>query len=61
MRSEVGVGWRISTDSAIGKWTFSPYLSAQLNNAKLTNYYFGVAAAKPLPAALLTKLAAPPI
>jgi outer membrane protein len=42
MRSEVGVGWRISTDSAIGKWTFSPYLSAQLNNAKLTNYYFGV-------------------
>ncbi|HMS26131.1 MAG TPA: MipA/OmpV family protein [Burkholderiaceae bacterium] len=42
MRSEVGVGWRISTDSAIGNWTFSPYLSAQLNNAKLTNYYFGV-------------------
>ena len=29
MRSEVGVGWRISTDSAIGKWTFSPCLSAQ--------------------------------
>ncbi|MEI2813314.1 MAG: MipA/OmpV family protein [Burkholderiaceae bacterium] len=27
MRSEVGVGWRISTDSAIGKWTFSLPLS----------------------------------
>ena len=40
MRSEVGVGWRISTDSAMGKWTFSPYVSAQLNNAKLANYYF---------------------
>ena len=42
MRSEVGVGWRFNTDSALGKWTFTPYVSAQLNNAKLTNYYFGV-------------------
>lgn len=46
MRSELGLGWRVNTHTALGKWTLSPYLSAQLNNAKLANYYFGVSSSE---------------
>jgi outer membrane scaffolding protein for murein synthesis (MipA/OmpV family) len=42
LRTEAGLGWRMNTNSALGKWSLSPYLSVQHNNAKLTNYYYGV-------------------
>lgn len=42
LRTEAGLGWRMDTRSALGKWSLSPYVSAQHNNAKLTNYYYGV-------------------
>jgi MipA family protein len=42
LRTEAGIGWR----AALGDWTFSPYVSAQHNSAKLVNYYYGVTAAE---------------
>lgn len=42
LRTEVGIGWR----AALGDWTFTPYVSAQHNSAKLVNYYYGVTAAE---------------
>ena len=45
-RSEVGLGWRIPTSSVAGNWTLSPYVSAQVNSAKLADYYYGVTAAE---------------
>jgi MipA family protein len=42
LRTEVGLGWRINSSSALGKWSLTPYVSAQHNSAKLTNYYYGV-------------------
>jgi MipA family protein len=41
-RSEAGLGWRIATQSALGNWAFTPYISAQYNSTKLANYYYGV-------------------
>lgn len=46
LRTEVGLGWRIATDSALGKWSLTPYVSAQNNSAKLVNYYYGVTGAE---------------
>ncbi len=46
IRGEVGLGWRIPTKSAVGNWTLSPYVSAQVNSAKLADYYYGVTAAE---------------
>lgn len=46
LRTEAGIGWKIDTSSAMGRWSLTPYLSAQHNNAKLTNYYYGVTAAE---------------
>jgi MipA family protein len=46
VRGEVGLGWRIPTKSAVGNWTLSPYVSAQVNSAKLADYYYGVTAAE---------------
>jgi MipA family protein len=45
-RTEVGLGWRIPTKSVAGNWTLSPYVSAQVNSAKLADYYYGVTAAE---------------
>jgi MipA family protein len=45
-RTEAGLGWRIATNSALGNWAFTPYVSAQYNSAKLANYYYGVTAAE---------------
>jgi MipA family protein len=42
LRTEVGIGWR----TALGDWNLSPYVSAQYNNAKLVNYYYGVTPAE---------------
>jgi MipA family protein len=42
LRTEVGLGWRINSISILGKWSLTPYVSAQNNSAKLTSYYFGV-------------------
>lgn len=42
LRTEVGLGWRIDSSSILGKWSLTPYVSAQHNSAKLTNYYYGV-------------------
>jgi MipA family protein len=44
LRTEVGLGWRIDTSTALGKWSLTPYVSAQNNSAKLVNYYYGVPA-----------------
>jgi MipA family protein len=46
LRTEAGLGWRVDTSSALGKWSLTPYISAQRNNAKLSNYYYGVRAAE---------------
>jgi MipA family protein len=46
LRTEVGMGWRIDSNTAIGKWSLTPYISAQLNSAKLVNYYYGVSTAE---------------
>ena len=46
LRTEVGLGWRFDTASALGKWSLTPYVSAQNNSAKLVNYYYGVTAAE---------------
>jgi MipA family protein len=46
LRTEVGLGWRIDSDTAIGKWSLRPYVSAQNNSSKLINYYYGVTAAE---------------
>jgi MipA family protein len=46
LRTEAGIGWRLDTHSALGKWSLSPYASVQHNNAKLTNYYYGVTSAE---------------
>ncbi len=46
LRTEVGLGWRIDTSTALGKWSLTPYLSAQNNSAKLVNYYYGVTSAE---------------
>jgi outer membrane protein len=46
LRTEAGLGWRIDSRTALGKWTLSPYVSAQHNNAKLANYYYGVTSAE---------------
>jgi MipA family protein len=46
LRTEVGLGWRVDSDSVLGKWSLTPYVSAQNNNAKLANYYYGVSAAE---------------
>lgn len=45
-RSEIGLGWRIPTSSLAGNWTLSPYVSAQVNSARLADYYYGVTAAE---------------
>jgi MipA family protein len=42
LRTEVGLGWRIDSSTLLGKWSLTPYVSAQNNSAKLTNYYYGV-------------------
>jgi MipA family protein len=42
LRTEVGLGWRINSSSVLGKWSLTPYVSAQHNSAKLVNYYYGV-------------------
>jgi MipA family protein len=42
LRTEVGLGWRIDSSSALGKWSLTPYVSAQSNSSKLVNYYYGV-------------------
>ncbi len=42
LRTEVGIGWR----AGLGDWSFTPYVSAQNNSSKLTNYYYGVTAAE---------------
>lgn len=42
LRTEVGLAWRVSSSSILGKWSIAPYVSAQHNSAKLTNYYYGV-------------------
>jgi MipA family protein len=44
LRTEVGMGWRIDSDTFAGKWSLTPYISAQHNSAKLVNYYYGVSA-----------------
>jgi MipA family protein len=44
LRTEVGLGWRIDTSTVLGKWSLTPYVSAQNNSAKLVNYYYGVSA-----------------
>jgi MipA family protein len=46
LRTEAGMGWKVDTSSALGKWSLTPYISAQHNNAKLSNYYYGVSAAE---------------
>jgi MipA family protein len=46
LRSEIGLGWRIDTSTAVGKWSLTPYVSAQNNSAKLVNYYYGVTTAE---------------
>jgi MipA family protein len=46
LRTEAGLGWRIDTSSAFGKWSLSPYINVQHNNAKLANYYYGVTTAE---------------
>ncbi len=46
LRTEVGLGWRIDTRTALGQWSLSPYVSAQNNSAKLANYYYGVTASE---------------
>jgi MipA family protein len=42
LRTEVGLGWRINSNSVLGKWSLTPYVSAQHNSSKLVNYYYGV-------------------
>jgi MipA family protein len=42
LRTEVGLGWRFDASTALGKWSLTPYVSAQHNDAKLVNYYYGV-------------------
>jgi MipA family protein len=42
LRTEVGLGWRIDTSTPLGKWSLTPYVSAQHNSAKLVDYYYGV-------------------
>jgi outer membrane protein len=42
LRSEMGLGWRLDSNTLLGKWSLTPYVSAQNNNAKLANYYYGV-------------------
>ncbi len=42
LRTEVGLGWRVNSSSMLGKWSLTPYVSAQHNSARLTNYYYGV-------------------
>jgi MipA family protein len=49
LRTEVGLGWRINSSSMLGKWSLAPYVSAQHNSAKLTNYYYGVPLAEAAP------------
>lgn len=44
LRTEVGLGWRMDSNTAMGKWSLTPYISAQSNNARLVNYYYGVTA-----------------
>lgn len=46
LRTELGLGWRADSNSVLGKWSLTPYISAQNNNAKLANYYYGVSAAE---------------
>jgi MipA family protein len=46
LRTEAGLGWRIDSNTALGKWSLTPYVSAQYNSAKLANYYYGVTAAE---------------
>lgn len=46
LRTEAGLGWRINTRSTMGAWSLTPYISAQHNNAKLANYYYGVTGAE---------------
>jgi MipA family protein len=46
MRTEAGLGWRVDTNTVFGKWSLSPYVSLQNNNARLTNYYYGVSNAE---------------
>jgi MipA family protein len=46
LRTEAGLGWRIDSNSALGKWSLRPYVSVQNNSSKLVNYYYGVTAAE---------------
>lgn len=46
LRTEIGLGWKIDSSSGLGKWSLTPYISAQSNSAKLANYYYGVAASE---------------
>lgn len=46
LRTEVGLGWRIDSNNFLGKWSLTPYVSAQHNSARLVNYYYGVSAAE---------------
>jgi MipA family protein len=46
LRTEVGLGWRIDSNTVLGKWALTPYVSAQNNSSKLVNYYYGVTAAE---------------